>query len=80
MSFLEKIKSSRSELLYLVRGKDKGEKCWHYVMVDKFKLPLFKEKLKTGSLDVADFGQILQSGWGENPPEDIVAKIKAEYS
>ena len=80
MSFLEKIKTSKGHLVYLVRGKDKGLPCWHYVLIDQFKLPIFKEDLKKPTIDVADYGEVLESGWGENPPEDVVDRIKKKYT
>lgn len=57
--------------LYLVRGKDRGKPAWHYVMVKQSLLGLFLKLTKGGSLDVADFGTVLKSGWGENPPEKV---------
>lgn len=80
MSFLEKVKGSKGHLVYLVRGKDKGKACWHYVLIDNLKLAIFKEDLKKPMIDVADYGQVIESGWGEDPPEDIVKKIKDQFS
>ena len=56
--------------VYLVRGKDKDKPAWHYVLVDKEKEDDFKTKVATGTIDVADYGKIICSGWGENPPAD----------
>ncbi|QXK92002.1 hypothetical protein HL033_00205 [Neoehrlichia mikurensis] len=78
-SFAESAKKSRIDCLFLVRGKDKGRCAWHYVLVDKNKREMFLAKSRSGSIDVALYGQILYSGWGENPPEDIVKKIEDEY-
>ena len=66
--------------VYLVRGKDKGKPAWHYVKVEKHLLGLFLKRAKEGNLDVADYGTVLESGWGNNPPEDTRKKIvkKAE--
>jgi len=80
MSFLEKVKSSRHELLYLVRGKDKGKPCWHYIMVDKHKLPMFKIRVKSDFIDLDEYGEVLESGWGIDPPEDVAKRIKEQYS
>lgn len=80
MSFLEKVQTSRSDMLYLVRGKADGIPCWHYILVDKQKLPMFKIRVKTNQIELADYGQILESGWGENPSEEIQAKIKQQFS
>lgn len=68
-------KHDPKERLFLVRGKDKGNPAWHYVMVEKCLLGLFRKRTNGGHLDVADFGIVLESGWGENPPEDKTAEI-----
>ncbi|MDG7053614.1 MAG: hypothetical protein LKM45_07180, partial [Wolbachia endosymbiont of Alcedoecus sp.] len=71
-SFADATRRSRSDLIYLVRGKDRGRSAWHYVLVDKDKREMFLAKSRTGSMDVADYGEILYSGWGEDPPQEIV--------
>ena len=75
-----KYKENASERIYLVRGKDRGKLAWHYVLVKKALLPLFLRRAKGGSLDVADFGRVLKSGWGKDPPEDIRKSIREMYS
>jgi len=80
MSFLQKIQSANGHLVYLVRGKDSGKPLWHYVLVDANKLPIFLKKIEGGSLDVADYGKVLYSGWGENPPEEVKIFIEEKYS
>ena len=62
-------------LVKLVRGKDRGCPAWYYVVVDEEKLDDFKAKLAAGAIDVTDYGRILKSGWGEDPPKDIDRKI-----
>lgn len=79
MSFVDKIRKSTGELVYLVRGKDKGRPAWHYVHVEKNKLPIFLKKVESGSVDVSLYGKVLYSGWGEDPSDDIVQKIKQEF-
>ncbi len=32
---------------------------------------LFKEKVKDGRVDVADYGSVLKSGWGKDPPKKV---------
>ena len=75
-----KHKEDTSERIYLVRGKDRGEPAWHYVLVKKALLPLFLRRANGGRLDVADFGRVLESGWGKDPPEDIRKSIKEMHS
>ena len=62
----------------LVRGKDKGRAAWHYVLVKKHLLGLFL-KLTGGSLNVADFGDVLRSGQGKDPPEGTRNKLQKEH-
>ena len=40
----------------------------------------FQEKLRGGSLDVSEYGKVLYSGWGEDPPDEIVKAITEEYN
>ena len=75
MSFVDKIVNSRNYLIRLVRGKNQGEKAWWFVRVHPEKFEKYKIAVRTEALDLADYGEILYSGWGENPPEDIQQKI-----
>ena len=70
-----KYNENASERIYLVRGKDRGKLAWHYVQVEKALLPLFLRRTNGGSLDVADFGRFLKSGWGKDPPENVRKNI-----
>ena len=71
-----------SERVHLVRGTEKGRPAWHYVLLvdDEETIEKFKETVKSGKLDVADYGQVLFSGWGEDPPNDITEKIHKKYN
>ena len=70
-----KCNENASDRIYLVRGMDRGKPVWHYVLVEKALLPLFLRRTKGGSLDVADFGLILTSGRGKDPPENVRKNI-----
>ena len=72
-------KKNYTERIQLVRGKDKGRAAWHYVLVKKHLLGLFLKRVKGGRVNVADFGDILRSGWGKDPPEGTTDKILKEY-
>ena len=63
----------------LVRGKGKGRAAWHYVLVKKHLLGLFLKRVKGGRVNVAEFGDILQSGWGKDPPKGTTNKILKKY-
>ena len=71
-------KENSNERINLVPGKDRGRAAWHYVLVKKHLLGLFLKQTQGGSLDVADFGDVLGSGWGKDPPEGTRDKILEE--
>ena len=68
-----------STRVYKVRGKDKDKPAWHFVFVDEDKVQQFKDKIDTGNIDVADYGEVLYSGWGEDPPQDIIDKVDHRF-
>ena len=71
-------KENSTDRTYLVRGKVRRRAAWHYVLVKKHLLGLFLKRMNGGSLDVADFGDVLRSGWGKEPPEGTTDKILKE--
>ncbi|XP_013397079.1 ankyrin-1-like [Lingula anatina] len=66
-------------LVYLVRGKDRGRPAWHYVLVKMKLYEAFLGKPLGGSINVGDYGKVLHSAWGNDPPDDIVKKITDKY-
>jgi len=65
--------------IFLTKGQNDGSHTWHYVKIDALKEPLFKKAIKSGTLDVADYGEVIFSGWGKEPPENIVEIIQKKY-
>ena len=67
--------------VYLVRGKDRGKPAWHYVLLvdDEETIDVFEQTVASGTVDVANFGQVLYSGWGTDPPNEIADKIYNKY-
>ena len=71
-------KENSTDRIYLVRGTVRGRAAWHRVRVKKHLLGLFLKRTNGGSLNVADFGDILGRGWGRDPPEGTLDKILKE--
>ena len=71
-------------LLYLVCGKDRGRQTWQYVLVYPDKLKDFID-ITTGenagrrTIDVTEYGTVVCSGWGQDPPIVIIEKIDFIY-
>lgn len=62
------IKSRANDTTYLVRGRLGEKLLWHYLQVDKLKVPLFLKMVKGEHFDITEYGIVLSSGWGDNPP------------
>lgn len=65
--------------VFLIRGKDNGMPEWHYVFVPHDKINQLRKQKSGANVDVTDFGKIIKSGWGDDPPPEIVKKIEEEY-
>ena len=74
-------KMSECERVYLVRGKDRSHPAWHYVLLvdDEKTIKEFHDKVEAGRLDVADYGEVLESGWGRDPPNEVKDRIESIY-
>ena len=76
-------KKREAERVYLVNGLDneRGNTVWQYVMLvdDELTTKMFKEAVKQGRVDVREYGQVLESGQGEDPPNEIKDKLEKEY-
>lgn len=68
-----------SNNLYWVRGSDKGRPAWHCVLLKEEKREefIFKTQCEAGkhTLNLLQYGNILQSGWGVDPPKSVVEEI-----
>ncbi|XP_013380832.1 ankyrin-2-like [Lingula anatina] len=69
----------KGTIVYKVWGKDRERPACHYVLVKRKLFADFSVKLNVTILDVEDYGKVLHSGWGKEPPDDIVKKIQETY-
>lgn len=70
----------QASYVYVFRGLSSGRPAWFYVLVRPTALPGMKRALGTGTMDVADYGEVLASGWGQHPPNDVARRIENEYT
>ena len=63
----------------LMRSIDRGSQSWYYILlyneIDEERRTQFKAQAP-GILDVADWGYVLASGWGKDPPRSTQDKIR----
>jgi hypothetical protein len=64
----------------LVRGKDmQAEPQWAYALIPADNYLAFRQAESEGNYSLADFGEVLHFGAGENPPEDIAKEMAENY-
>ncbi len=80
-SFSSKLISSHKEHIYLVICKANGCAAWHYLCVERLKLPLFEHlDCQSGSIELKEYGQVLASGWGIMPPKEVQDAMIRQYT
>lgn len=72
-------KRAKADLIYLVKGVDAGRNAWYYVLVDRLKVQLFLKALNDDIIHLENYGKILFSAYGDEPPAEITQKLKSEY-
>lgn len=65
--------------IYLVKGVDRGRNAWYYVLVDRLKVKLFLKALNDDIIHLENYGKILYSAYGDEPPKEITDALKDEY-
>lgn len=61
--------------LYTIQAKDNtGRQAWYIIDVPNSKAPMFPAALSRGALDLTDWGRILDSGYGESVPPEVLKR------
>lgn len=76
---IDPIKKMQAELIYLVKGIDAGRNAWYYVLVDRLKVQIFLKALNDEIIHLENYGKILFSAYGDEPPMEVTNQLKEEY-
>lgn len=60
--------------IYSVTGENQCKPAWYIVDVFPEKIFLFNHQVKTDFIDLSDYGTVLECGWGEETPREILDK------
>lgn len=74
------IANSQADLIYLVKGIDNNRNAWYYVLVERLKLSLFLKALNDDIIHLENYGEVLYSAYGEEPPQDVTDELKKKYN
>ena len=72
---------SECKQVFLVRGKERDRPCWHYVLLvdDQETIDKFQENENSGNVDASNYGKVLESGWGEEPSNEVKDRNESKY-
>jgi hypothetical protein len=75
---VKRISGEKNDLYLLNATTSDGRQAWYYLKIDKLKFPIFKFKTaaKNNNINLTDFGKIIASGWGDEPPASKKAEIE----
>ena len=83
-SFKENIMLERGAVIIhdLSALNEQGKRQWYIIKMTKQQEVVFLKALSenTGNIDISDYGEVLESGFGDKAPKEIFYKYKEEYS
>ena len=75
----QSIHGKLSSRAFIVRGKDKERNAWYIVLLsnssEKY-MEKFREKLKADIINLEEWGYVIRSGFGKEPPESDKEKVE----
>lgn len=67
-------------LIILCRGSDAANKpVWAYLCIKPSMAGAFRAAREQGNMDISDYGTILESGSGFEPPASTMARMERDY-
>ena len=76
MAFSHKIISSEGGEVRYVTATENGRPAWYFVRLFPERYAEYKRALKSASFSLNQFGEVLECGWGEEAPEDILQEMQ----
>ena len=75
-------KWKKKEQIHLIIDESRSCPTWQFVLLEENEAKIweFKEKRAKGEpIDVTQYGQVLESGWGREPPNEVKHEIERKY-
>jgi hypothetical protein len=67
-------------IMILVRGEYNGKPAWAYMCIKPSMARAFSEARAKGAFDIEEFGSVIESGDGHEPPADVKQRMEREYA
>lgn len=80
MSFAEKVRKQQSRVYYIRSTPDDSQASWFFLSLKPhMRKPFDRAIAGTAIFDLADYGEILHSGYGEQAAQSLKDKMQKEY-
>jgi len=80
MSFAKRLVQSRTNTLCLIVAPAKGGKtAWYFIRVEPVKFSKFKNDVFSKAVNLANYGEVIERGYGDYPPQNIIDKMVREH-
>ncbi len=81
VAFTQTLEELRGNNIYLVRGgsDNTGQMSWYFIRVDSPKARAFLKAIDSGTIDLSSYGEILESGYGAEPPYSVLEHMRNQY-
>ncbi|MBY0406563.1 MAG: hypothetical protein K2Q01_02635 [Rickettsiales bacterium] len=73
------VKPAGNQVVRVVAGINQGRPAWWVIRMSKTSWERYRKDIKSPRIDFTQYGEILESGWGAFPPEEVVAMLEAEH-
>lgn len=67
-------------IMVLCKGLDEQKRpIWAYICIKPGMALAFKTARERGNIDISEYGSVLESGSGEEPPEEVKLRMERDY-
>lgn len=84
MQFINKLAGENLSSIYVITGVVDNRAAWWVLNIRNSMLKVFEDKLEDelddGGIDLSQYGQVLEKGWGTEIPAEIIHKFEAQFS
>jgi hypothetical protein len=56
-----------------------GRNAWYFIEVPEPKLKKFQKDAAAGGVDLTQYGEVLDRGFGDYPPQEVIDYMMQEY-
>lgn len=79
MQYAARLLAQHGGEIRLIQGDEQGRPCWFYLQIEPDAFIAYKTAIRTGFARLAEYGEILASGWGTTPPDAIMMRMRAKH-